>query len=190
MILYVIVATLFFYLILPFYFFERLIKQKSVDWKKKFGFCKKVEGDVILLYACSVGEVMVLSHIIPRLRQEFPNYKIVVATATTTGQEVAQKEFFNIADLITYFPFDSYFEMNRFLNRINPKIALVVETEIWPCFAYLCKKKNISLNIINGRISDGTYKSYKLLKPFFKTVLKNYDTIYTQSKEDNEKFLS
>ena len=93
MILYVIAATLFFYLILPFYFFERLIKQKSVDWKKKFGFCKKVEGDVILLYACSVGEVMVLSHIIPRLRQEFPNYKIVVATATTTGQEVAQKEF-------------------------------------------------------------------------------------------------
>jgi 3-deoxy-D-manno-octulosonic-acid transferase len=67
---------------------------------------------------------------------------------------------------------------------------LIAETEIWPNIAIECKNRGIKLCIINGRISDRTYKSYKFLKPFFKPLLKNYAGIFTQSSEDMDKFLS
>jgi 3-deoxy-D-manno-octulosonic-acid transferase len=67
---------------------------------------------------------------------------------------------------------------------------LIAETEIWPNIAIECKKRGIKLCIINGRISDRTYKSYKMLKFFFKPLLNNYAGIYTQSSEDLDKFLS
>jgi 3-deoxy-D-manno-octulosonic-acid transferase len=65
----------------------------------------------------------------------------------------------------------------------------MAETEIWPTFGKQCKKKGIKLYIINGRISDRTFKSYKKLKFFFKPLLRNYAGIFTQSSEDLDKFI-
>ena len=67
---------------------------------------------------------------------------------------------------------------------------MIAETELWPTFAFSCKKRNIPLYVINGRISDSTYNSYRRLKFFFKYILRYYSGIYTQSEYDNQKLVN
>ena len=185
-----IISTILFYLFLPLFFIERVIHKKSKGWKEKFGFCDTLDGKTIMIHGCSVGEINAAENLIKKIKEQCPEYKLLITTSTITGQNIAKEKFSKIADYITYFPFDTVFETKRFINRINPTQVYIIETEIWPCFAYTCKKNNIPLYIINGRISDKAFKKYKIFKYYFKHVLKNYTGIFTQSNEDSEKFIS
>lgn len=161
--------------------------------KLKKGYVKPDGFDghkVIMFHGVSVGEINAIEKLIKTARTSFPDYKIVVTTGTNTGQEIANKKLGEYSDLITYFPFDTPSCVKRFLDNVKPDIILIAETEIWPNIAIECKKRDIKLCIINGRISDRTYRSYKLLKFFFKPLLNKYAGIYTQSGEDLDKFLS
>lgn len=133
---------------------------------------------------------MALQNLIKKTKKEFATHNIVIATGTKTGQETAQKKLGDIADYITYFPFDFPFCINSFLNKTNPDVVIVAETELWPNFAYVMKKRNIPLYIVNGRMSDRTYGSYKKLSFFFAPILKKYTKILTQSESDNNKLIS
>ena len=145
---------------------------------------------VVMFHGVSVGEINAIEKLIIKTRDTFKDIKIVVTTGTNTGQDIAHKKLGKVADLVTYFPFDTPSCVNRFLDNIKPDIILIAETEIWPIIAIECKKRGIKLCIINGRISDRTYNSYKKLKFFFKPLLNYYSGIYTQSTEDLNKFLS
>lgn len=192
MIIFRILSTIIFILILPFIYVARAIKGKFIyGWKEKFGiFCPpELEGNVIMFHGVSVGEVIALENLIKKTKEIFPEVKIVVTTGTKTGQDIARKKYTDIADFITYFPFDVPFCVSKFLDKINPKIVFIAETEIWPNFASLCASRGIKLYIINGRISDSTYNLYKTARLFFKYILKFYTGIYTQSEIDNNKML-
>lgn len=191
MLIYRILSTILFIISLPVYAAVRKIEGKSFGWKEKFGdFDAPDLGDkVIMFHGVSVGEVIALENLIKKTKETFPNYKIVVTTGTKTGQEIAHKKYDNIADFITYFPFDITFCVEKFLNKIKPSVVLIAETELWPTFAAYCHNKNIPLFVINGRISDATFKSYRFLKGFFKELFKNYTEILTQSEEDKNKFI-
>lgn len=192
MFIYRILSTIIFLLILPIYAAVRAIKGKYLPgWKEKLGkFEAPNLGDkVIMFHGVSVGEVIALENLIKKTKETFPDYKIVVTTGTKTGQEIAHKKYEGIADFITYFPFDITICVEIFLNKINPSVVLIAETELWPTFAAYCKMRDIPLFVINGRISDATFKSYKCLKGFFTELFKNYTGILTQSEEDREKFI-
>lgn len=190
MIIYRIFSTIIFLAILPVYAAVRAFKGKAIPLEKFGNFhAPKFDGKVIMYHAVSVGEVIALENLIKRTREVFPNDKIVLTTGTKTGQEIANKKLGETADFITYFPLDIPFCVEKFLSKINPTVVLIAETEIWPNFAHACKKHDIPLFVINGRISDSTYKSYRFMTPFFKQLFKNYTGVFTQSKQDNEKFI-
>ena len=149
----------------------------------------KKEDKVIMVHGVSVGEVNALENLVKKIRENFGDYKIVLTTGTHTGQDIAKKKLSQYVDLITYFPADFPCVVKKFLDKINPDIVLIAETEIWPNFAIECKRRDIKTYIINGRISDSTFKSYKSLKLIFKYFLSFYSGIYTQSDEDNKKFI-
>ncbi len=193
MIIYEILVTILFFILLPFYYIIRACNGKFLyGWKEKMGIFTppKFDNKVIMYHGVSVGEVIALENLIKKTKETFPDYKIVVTTGTKTGQDIAHKKYKDIADYITYFPFDVPIFVKSFLKKINPDVVLIAETEIWPVFARQCKKMNIPLYIINGRISDSTFKLYKAFAPFFKHIFKYYTGIYTQSKIDEEKLLS
>lgn len=191
MIIYRIFSTILFLIALPSYMAVRKIQGKSFGWREKLGDFQAPElgNKVIMFHGVSVGEVIALENLIKKTKEAFPDYKIVVTTGTKTGQEIAHKKYENIASFITYFPFDITFCVDKFLNKINPSVVLIAETELWPTFSAYCHKKGIPLYVINGRISDATFKSYQFLKGFFKELFKNYTEILTQSEEDKEKFI-
>ena len=191
--IYSIISTFLFILVLPFWYIISRFNQKlGYGFKEKLGFGlgKPLEKKSIVFYGVSVGEVLALQNLIKKTKKEFATHNIVIATGTKTGQETAQKKLGNIADYITYFPFDFPFCINSFLNKTNPDVVIVAETELWPNFAYVMKKRNIPLYIVNGRMSDKTYGSYKKLSFFFAPILKKYTKILTQSESDNNKLIS
>ena len=193
MFIYEILATIIFLTLLPFYYIVRVIQKKYLyGWREKLGFVNPPDlgNKIIMLHGVSVGEVIALENLTKKIKETFPDYKIVITTGTRTGQEIAHKKYEKIADFITYFPFDVSFAVKSFLEKVHPSVVLIAETELWPDFAYQCKKRNIPLFVINGRISDSTFNAYKRLKFFFKHILKNYTGIYTQSIEDRDKLVA
>ena len=117
--IYGFLTTIIFYATLPFFYLERVIHKKSFGWKEKFGNLKSPfspDGKIIMLHGVSVGEVIALENLVKKLKETFPKYKLVVTTGTKTGQDIAQKKFDGIADLVTYFPFDIPSAVNKFLD--------------------------------------------------------------------------
>lgn len=193
MFIYGILSTLLFTFLLPIYYVVRIFNGKFLyGWKEKLGFFKHphLGRRVIMFHGVSVGEIIALENLIKKTKETFPNYKIVVTTGTKTGQEIAKKKFSEVADYITYFPFDIPSCVVRFLRKIHPSVVLIAETEIWPIFSDNCKAMKIPLYTINGRMSDSTYSLYRFFRGFFKHVLANYTGILTQSNEDMEKLIS
>ena len=168
-----------------------LFKRKLIaGFKEKCGYfdAPKLQNSIVF-YGVSVGEILALENLIKCTKKTFDN-QIVVCTGTVTGQKIAKEKLGDTADFITYFPYDFPFCVGHFLNKVNPKVVIVAETELWPNFARLVRNRGINLIIINGRISDRTYNSYKKLSFFFKPILQNYTKILTQSNRDNEKLIS
>ncbi len=191
--LYGLVSTIVFVAFLPFYFIVRVLNKKFLyGWREKLGFFKAPDlGDKVIMYhGVSVGEVIALENVIKKTKEEFPQYKIVVTTGTKTGQEIAHKKYADIADFITYFPFDITYCVNVFLNKIKPTVVLIAETELWPIFSSSCKRRGIYLYCINGRMSDSTFSIYKKFRFFFRFVLQKYTKILTQSEIDMNKLLA
>lgn len=193
MFLYGILSTIVFVIAIPFVFAVRKFMGKpNAGIKEKFGFVEMPdfgEEDIIMLHGVSVGEVIALENLAKKIKETFPHKKLIVTTGTKTGQEIAHKKYSEIADFITYFPFDIPFAVNKFLDRVHPSVVLIAETEIWPYFAYACNKRSIPVSIINGRISDSTFNTYQKVKFFFKNVFKNFTAIYTQSEDDKKKYI-
>lgn len=191
--LYGLVSTVVFVICLPFYFIVRVLNKKFLyGWKEKLGFFKTPNlGDKVIMYhGVSVGEVIALENLIKKTKEVFPQYKIVVTTGTKTGQEIARKKYAQVADFISYFPFDITLCVNVFLNKIRPNVVLIAETELWPIFSSSCKRRGIQLYCINGRMSDSTFSIYKKFGFFFKFVLQKYTKILTQSEIDMNKLLA
>lgn len=194
MFLYEIVVTLLFIIALPIYAIIRAIQKKYMfGWKEKMGFLKvpdNLKEKRIMFHGVSVGEIIALENLIKRAKEEFSDYSIIVTTGTKTGQDIAHKKYENTADFITYFPYDVPSFVRVFLKKVKPTYVYIAETELWPAFSHYCKQYKIPLFIINGRISDSTYKTYLNFKFFFHKMLLNYTGIYTQSQEDNDKLIT
>ena len=195
--IYGILSTIAFMIILPFWLIAGIFKPKLIaGLKQKCGFFDSPPAfqpsnpPTLLFYGVSVGEVIAMENLIKKTRVTFPNTNIILLTGTQTGQEIAHKKLSETADFISYFPLDFPFCINNMLKKLKPDSVFVAETELWPNFANILHKRKIPLFIINGRISDRTYKSYKKLSFFFAPILKKYTNIFTQSQQDNDKLIS
>lgn len=165
----------------PIPLIEKLCEGTLEDFKNE---------DVIMIHGVSVGEIMSLERLIKKIKEFFPDYKLVITAGTKTGLELARKKYSQVTGYIYYFPLDIYSTVDKFLTCINPKVILIAETELWPNFALCAKEKNIPLYIINGRISDKSYSSYLRMKKFFNMILNSYTGIFCQSETDKGRFLS
>ncbi len=178
--------------IVPVIDFTRKLKNKpQIPLKEKLAQIKypTLKNDVIMLHGVSVGEILSLENLVKKIKEFYPDYSLVITAGTKTGLELAQKKYAEIADFITYFPLDIYGAVENFLNAIRPSVVLIAETELWPNFSDCCYKKEIPLYLINARISDKSYPSYKRIKNFISLVLNNYSGIFCQSELDKERFI-
>jgi len=134
-----------------------------------------------------VGEVVASSAVVEGLRQQFPSHRIFVSTTTSTGQKLAAKRFGE--EHVFYFPLDFGFAIRPYLEALRPEMCIIAETEFWPNFLRLAKKSGARIAIINCRISDRSYPSYKRIRRLLPGVLNNVDLFLAQTDEDGKRLL-
>jgi 3-deoxy-D-manno-octulosonic-acid transferase len=148
----------------------------------------------ILLHAVSVGEVLSGITLARKLKDAYPHRRLIISTTTITGQALA-RERMPFADAVIYFPLDWNFCVQRALNRIQPALVIILETEIWPNFLRQARHREIPVIFISGRISDGSFARYQkyfrtfgfFLRPFLKSALSNPSLFLMQSEKDAER---
>ncbi|MBV4368775.1 lipid IV(A) 3-deoxy-D-manno-octulosonic acid transferase [Erwinia sp. BNK-24-b] len=159
-------------------------------WAERYGYCKdKVRPDGILLHSVSVGETLAAVPLVRALRHRYPSMPITVTTMTPTGSERAASAFGKDVHHV-YLPYDLPGSMNRFLNNVNPRLVIIMETELWPNMIAQLHARKIPLVIANARLSERSAKGYGKLGKFMQRLLQKITLIAAQNAEDGERFVS
>jgi 3-deoxy-D-manno-octulosonic-acid transferase len=158
-------------------------------FSQRFGFGATVASRSIWVHAVSVGEVQAAAPLVEALLKRFPEIPLVLTTVTPTGRARAQALFGTRAD-VRYVPIDLPGSVRRFFNRVRPRLAVILETEIWPNLYHRCGKLGVPLVLASARISPRSVKSYRRLVGLFRETLSNGIFIAAQSSADAERFRS
>jgi 3-deoxy-D-manno-octulosonic-acid transferase len=126
----------------------------------------------VWIQASSVGEVSIAEQIVKAYKERYPDQPILLTTTTRTGWKLAMDRIKQVED-IRFFPFDFKHAIRAFLDRVQPKLLIMVETEIWPNLLLEAGKRKISCMIVNGRISDKSYRKYQMVKPLISRALQS-----------------
>lgn len=139
-------------------------KSQSSQMRERMGFVPRLAGErpLIWIHGVSVGEVKAASNFVHKLQKLRPDLDLVISTTTPNGRLVAHQEYPDLP-VVTY-PLDLANFPGRALSRLKPQCVLLMELEIWPNFLQAARKRNIPVAVINGRISERTFKGYRMAR--------------------------
>jgi 3-deoxy-D-manno-octulosonic-acid transferase len=191
--LYSILAFAVFVLVSPYFAYQALRYKKYVgSLSQRLGYLPitlNVDGEEsIWIHAVSVGEVLTARALVADLKARYPRLRLYLSTTTMAGQQVARKSLPQL-DGVFYFPFDWAFTIKRTLAIVKPRVFVMIETEIWPNLLRLCRARGVTTLVINGRISERSYPRYRLVRPFFRRVLRDVDHFCMQSEESAHRLI-
>ncbi|MEW6001298.1 MAG: 3-deoxy-D-manno-octulosonic acid transferase [Nitrospirota bacterium] len=196
--LYNLLYCIILFFIFPFQYLTRPKELRGKWLREKFGFIypsmsplikggiKGGSGGIIWVHAVSVGEVMAAQPLLKKLREKYPSKEIVLSTITDTGRKVA-KETAPENTKIVYLPFDITIALKSAIRMVKPEILIIIETELWPTMFRVFKKSTIPVILLNGRISEKSFRGYKRISFFMKEVLSNVDFFGMQGEIDAER---
>jgi len=169
----------------------RLIRHNRYrkGWAQRFGRISRraPAKKCIWLHAVSVGEVNAARTVIEKLREGFSDFEIVVSTTTDTGYARATALFAEELEVF-YFPLDFSWIMSRAFRRIRPRLCLLMELEVWPNFVRIAKGSGIPVVVVNGRISDRSFRSYMRVRRLIKTMFSKVTLVLAQTEEYGRRF--
>lgn len=181
-----------FYLALPFVFLRLLWRSRKTPeyrrrWGERLGFSPSFQ-QCLWLHSVSVGETLAAVPLIKALKEAYPHLPLVVTNMTPTGAARVKAAF---GDKVTqvYIPYDLPMAVSRFLKRLQPKIAVIMETELWPNLFHECKKQGVPIVIANARLSAKSAAGYAHIQPLTRDMLHVVSAIASQGKADAERFI-
>ena len=187
--------TALFCLLLPVYFVRLCWKGLSnkeyfLRWSERLGFGSEIPSkgkSLIWIHAVSVGEVNASMPLLRRLITDHPHSELLVTTTTPTGSRLLIERLGNKIKH-QYLPVDIPFFLNYFLNKWNPKILILLETEIWPNLINICKRRSIYTALVNARLSEKSRDNYLKYNSLMKPAIEKIDLILTQFESDKRRF--
>ncbi|MBI4871622.1 MAG: 3-deoxy-D-manno-octulosonic acid transferase [Candidatus Riflebacteria bacterium] len=144
-----------------------------------------VQGGALWLQAASVGEAQAVRRLVEGLRARLPRYPVLLTGSTPEGMRVAREKV--AAHHHAAFPFDFPWVLDRWFETYSPRACLVVETEIWPNLIWACARRGLPLVLVNGRLSPGRMRRYKILRPFYRQFLAGFSLLLMQSEDDAQR---
>jgi 3-deoxy-D-manno-octulosonic-acid transferase len=137
-------------------------------------------------HAVSVGEVVALGPLVKAIRERVPDAAVIISTGTETGQQKA-RELIEEADGLLYLPLDFPEFVKPVVERIQPDLFVLMETELWPNLIVILKTHGARIALANGRISDRSFPRYKRLRSFFSSTLERIDLFLMSSEIDGQR---
>jgi len=137
------------------------------DWRGRFGHaaCAPDDPRTLLIHAVSVGEVNAARGLVAELqRRHGDDLRIVISVTTNTGTARA-RSLYKPRHTVVRYPLDFTCCVRRFLDTVRPTAVALVELEVWPNFLDECDRRGIGVAVINGRLSERSYRRYRLIRP-------------------------
>lgn len=172
-----------------FYYLGRLIRRSyRKGFAERLGRIGLEVKGVLWFHAVSVGEVNAVAPLIRRFMELYPQERPVLSTVTPTGREMARKALPSV-DLF-YLPLDLPWIVKRTVARVRPKVLCLVETEIWPNLLRRLREEGIPVVVVNGRLSERSFRRYMRFRSFFREVFNGVNCFSVQGQEDARRLLS
>ena len=174
----------------PVIFYRVLILKKyRSGWDQKFlGSLPERDGSrsCFWFHAVSVGEVLQLPPLLEELAAQDPDVEFVITTTTHTGYAVAREKFSQ--HCVCYFPLDFSWAVSRALQRVQPTAVFLVEMELWPNFVLAADRFKIPVSIINGRLSENSFRGYQKIRALVRPLLNRLHLIAAQTETYADRF--
>ncbi len=188
--------TLIFYLALPLIVLRLLYRAWKAPayarrWHERFGFFNKPvsQKKAIWVHTVSVGESIAAAPLVRQLMKAFPEHRMVVTTMTPTGSEQV-KNLYGDTVFHVYAPYDLPGAVHRFLNRIQPELAVIMETELWPNTIAACQRRGIPALLTNARLSERSARGYGKAGGLARDMLQQLSAIAAQGEDDARRFIN
>jgi 3-deoxy-D-manno-octulosonic-acid transferase len=195
------VYTLLIYLAVPFAFaivLWRGLRDRSYrqGLSERFGGGARVAAGAqmdtapaIWLHAVSLGEMSAAAPLVRALRAKYPQNPLVLTTATPTGRARAKNLFGDTVD-VRFLPYDMPGAVARFLDRIRPRLAIIMETELWPNLYAECERRGVPLVLASARLSAKSVARYRRFGALFRGIFSASSLIAAQTEGDAERFMT
>ena len=176
----------FIIILSPLIILIRLLKKKEhpIRFKEKFCFFskKRGQGKLIWFHGASVGEILSIIPLIEKLEKNKNINKILITSSTLSSSNIFLKFKFK-KTIHQFFPIDSNFYTKKFIEYWKPSLAIFIESEIWPNIILNLKNRNIPLMLLNARISKKSYKKWKKISFFSRSIFNKFDICLSQNSE-------
>lgn len=181
------------YLLLPvtvYHLIWRGFRQEAYfeRWSERYArYATPARDTPVWVHAVSVGEVNAVAPLVNALLEAAPERRLLVTTITPTGSARVRAIWGERVDHV-YLPYDLVGAVRRFLEHFRPRIALVVETELWPNLLLCCRDAGVPAYLVNGRLSERSLRGYRVLRPLLSRVLATLRRVVAQSADDARRF--
>lgn len=186
------VYLLLLLLLLPRFLFVAFRDGKYREgWAAKLGGFVPHRGDdrpCVWLHAVSLGEVNLLGTLISRIEREMPGLSIYITTTTRTGYATARLRY--VQHTVSYCPLDFSWAVDRAVTRIKPCLLVLAELELWPNLIGRVRHAGVPVALINGRLSERSFRGYHRVPWLFRGVLKQISLIAVQTETYRERFVA
>ena len=156
------------------------------ELKQRLGWSKIELQDCVWFHCASVGEVNALKPLLAAFRRSNPSVKNLLTTMTVNGLNTAKS--IGEIDGLRLIPIDFFPMMTLFLRKVRPRMIVIIETELWPSLLYATDLKSIPVCIVNGRISDRSFRKYRLLSFLAGNLYHSVRFVGAQSELDRQRY--
>ncbi|HEX4153006.1 MAG TPA: lipid IV(A) 3-deoxy-D-manno-octulosonic acid transferase [Steroidobacteraceae bacterium] len=156
---------------------------------ERFGWGPRTPAPALWLHAVSLGEVAAATELVRALRTRHPDVPFVLTTSTPTGRARARALFGADVD-VRFLPYDTPGAVGRFLDRIRPRVAIILETELWPNLVRGCVRRGIPVVFASARLTARSVARYRRLGRLFGDTVAAGELIAAQSPQDAERFIA
>jgi 3-deoxy-D-manno-octulosonic-acid transferase len=144
----------------------------------------------IWVHAVSVGESIAAAPMVRALLARYPQLPVTITCMTPTGSERIRALFANEPRIQhCYLPYDFPWAASRFLNHIQPKVGVIMETELWPNHIHQCAKRGIPTVLANARLSERSARGYGRFARLTRPMLEEVNLFAVQAKAEAQRFL-
>jgi len=144
----------------------------------------------VWIHALSVGELLSAGSLIENLRRTIGDRPLFLSVSTLSAFVIATERFRRFCDGLFYFPYDVTYSVRNCLDKVDPALFVLVETDIWPGFLAELRRRGILCLLVNGRLSPESFRAYHFLRMLFEPAFNTFRWVYPQSSGEAERFLA
>ena len=186
--------TLLWYLLIPvllvhFWRRGRHAPAYRQRWNERFalGYGRQLD-ECVWIHAASVGEMLAAAPVVEALLHRYPQTRLLITTTTPTGSERVQALFGHRVEHV-YWPWDTPGTLRRFWRAFNPRMVILLETELWPNLVAAASARQVPVALVNGRLSERSHRRYGRLSSLLRPMLACIDVIAVQTEPEADRFI-